>query len=72
MSEQEPVTKIGSRMAARINLGDYNHAEFEVWVEDRVRPTDSSTGAALDRLAKLLDAKLDAWARGLKHDAGTE
>jgi hypothetical protein len=72
MNEQDPITKVGAKLEARLNLGDYNHAELSIWVEDRVRPQDASTSAAIDRLVSLLDVKLESWARGFKDDAGTE
>lgn len=72
MSEQEPVTKISAQLEAKLNLGDFNNARLSLWIEDRVRPTDGTTGAALDRLVNLLDAKLEKWAEGFKDDSGTK
>lgn len=68
MSEQEPITKVGAKLSAKLNLGDFNNAELTVWIEDRVRPTDESTSKAVDRLIDLLDAKLTAWASDLKDE----
>jgi hypothetical protein len=69
MNEQEPITKVGAKLSARLNLGDYNWVEFTEWVEDRVRDIDQGkTSKAMDRLTALLDAKLDAWARDYKDD----
>lgn len=68
MSEQEPVTKIGAKLSAKLNLGDFNNAELTVWIEDRVRETDGSTSKAMDRLTTFLDAKLEAWARDFKDE----
>jgi hypothetical protein len=72
MNDQEPMTKISAQLEAKLNLGDFNNAKLSLWIEDRVRPTDASTGAALDRLVNLLDAKLENWAKGLQNDPGTE
>lgn len=72
MSEQEPITKVSAQLEVKLNLGDYNQAKLSLWVEDRVRSIDGSTGDALDRIVGLLDTKLDSWARGFKDDSGTE
>ena len=68
MNDQQPITKIGAKLSAKLNLGDFNNAELTVWIEDRVRPTDESTSKAMDRLTSLLDAKLEAWARDFKDE----
>jgi hypothetical protein len=73
MSEQEPVTKVGARLEAKINLGDYNHAELTLWVEDRVRDLDEGKASkAIDRLTGLLEVKLENWAKGFQDDPGTK
>jgi hypothetical protein len=67
-------TKVGAKLSARLNLGDYNHAELTLWVEDRVRDDldEGKTTRALDRLVTMLDVKLGNWAEGLKDESGTE
>lgn len=70
MNEQEPITKVGAKLSARLNLGDYNWVEFTEWVEDRVRDDidEGKTSNAIDRLTALLDAKLENWAQDYKDD----
>lgn len=74
MSEQEPVTKVGAQLEAKLNLGDFNNAKLSLWVEDRVRDDidQGKTGNALDRLVNMLDAKLENWAKGFQDDPGAK
>jgi hypothetical protein len=74
MSEQEPVTKVGAKLEAKLNLGDYNHAGLTLWVEDRVREDldDNKASKALDRLVGLLEVKIEKWAKGFQDDPGTK
>lgn len=65
MSE-EPVTKVGAKLALKINLGDFNNAELTIWFEDRVRPEDGSASKAVDRITRLLDFKLKEWSKGFQ------
>jgi hypothetical protein len=62
------ITKIGARLEVKLNLGNYNNVDLSVWIEDRVRSDDGSTSAAVDRLTKLLNVKLDEWAREFKNE----
>ena len=70
MSEQEPVTKVGAKLASKLNLGDFNTAEIHVWIEDRVRPDvdEGKASKAMDRIINLLDAKLETWAKELRDE----
>lgn len=71
MTEQQPITKVSAKLGVKLNLGDFNSAELTLWIEDRVRPADGSTDAALDRLVERLDQKLEKWAKGFKNDSGS-
>lgn len=71
MSEEvKPKTeaRVGARLSAQLNLGDYNLVKMEVWVEDRVRDDldEGKTSRAVDRVRSLVDDKLNAWAEGFK------
>lgn len=57
VENQEP-TKISVRIGSKVNLGDYNSLEVNFQVDDRVRETDKSTAAAIDRVFGLVEAKL--------------
>ncbi len=74
MSDQEPITKVGAQLEAKLNLGDFNNAKLSLWVEDRVREDldDGKASRALDRLVNLLDVKLENWAKGFQDDPGTK
>lgn len=71
MNEQQPITKVSAELEAKLNLGNFNNARLSLWVEDRVRESDGSTDAALDRIVDLLEMKLDKWAKGFKNDSGS-
>ena len=66
----EEATRVGAKLSARLNLGDYNWVEFTEWVEDRVRDDidEGRASKAMDRLNALLDTKLETWARAYKDD----
>jgi len=56
--ENQP-SKISVRMESRVNLGGYNnYVSLALWIEDYVRETDKTTGAAFDRVHGLVEAKL--------------
>ena len=57
-------SRVGAKLTARLNLGDYNWIEFSEWIEDDVREDldEGKTSRALDRLYGLLDKKLEDWA----------
>lgn len=54
----EQVTKISVRLGTTVNLGDFENVRLDVEVQDHVRSTDKSTGAAVDRVFNLVEAKL--------------
>jgi hypothetical protein len=54
----EPVTKISVRLGTTVNLGDFENIRLDVEVQDHVRSVDKSTGAAIDRVYSLVEAKL--------------
>lgn len=54
----EQVTKISVRLGTTVNLGDFENIRLDVEVQDHVRSTDKSTGAAIDRVHSLVEAKL--------------
>lgn len=61
------VTKVGAKLSATINLGNFQNVEVGFWVEDRVRPgLDANTAAALERVYALVDAKLEEKAKEFK------
>lgn len=63
----EQVTKVSARLSTTLNLGDFQNVKIEFGVEDWVRPgVDESTGAALDRVYQLVDAKLTKKAQEYK------
>lgn len=52
-------TRISVRVQARVNIGNYEHVEKEIIVQDYVREgIDKNSGAALDRVHTLAEAKL--------------
>lgn len=72
MTEQ---TRVGASFEVKLNLGNYNSAKVNLWIEDRVRDDldEGKTGRALDRLKSLLDVKVEEWSREIRSDdSGTE
>ena len=52
-------TKISIRVAAHINLGDFEWFEESIQIDDQQRDgVDANSGAAIDRIHKLAEAKL--------------
>ena len=51
-------TKIKVGLTTTVNLGNFENAKFEITVEDFVRSTDTTTGAAIDRVFDLIEKKI--------------
>jgi hypothetical protein len=43
------------------NLGDFNSLRYDVAIEDSVRATDINTEAAVDRVKKLAERKVEQY-----------
>ena len=64
--------RVGAKLTARLNLGDYNWVEFSQWIEDDVREDrdEGKTSNAMDRLTNMLESKIEKWARTYKDKNG--
>lgn len=45
------------------SLGDYNSLRYDVAIEDSVRTTDINTEAAVDRVKKLAERKVEQYVK---------
>lgn len=61
-----PQTKIKVAIRTELNLGDYNRYEIEIGLEDWKRDSDDTTGAAIERVLKLIESKLEAKLKDIK------
>jgi hypothetical protein len=67
MEEKTP-TMVTVRLGTTLNLGNFQNVKIEFEVQDHVRPVDSSTSAAIDRVYALVDKKLEEKALEYKND----
>lgn len=58
--------RVGLAKGATINLGDFQSARIDVWMERVVEESDDSVEEALDFMSLMLDRRIEEESAGLK------